>query len=194
MTFEKSHRYVAGTTPVRYWEFFAAHFIGTLKVALLDAYLGSLLLQVRFKKTKAHFKRGTFGCSFGSLTSLKCVSTKKCTLKEMLSYANCVPCSFRCRSVIFYYFWTLEIALAVAYRRFIAPFGFPAPFLAPPFGVFPTKKMSSTNIGLECLLRFLAPLGVCQFFFLGGLSKLRLWIPVWVLTPSDVCLFFFVTS
>ena len=39
------HWYVAGTTPVRYWEFFAAHFIGTLKVALLDAFLGSLLLQ-----------------------------------------------------------------------------------------------------------------------------------------------------
>ena len=40
-----AHWYVAGTTPVRYWEFFAAHFIGTLKVAILDAYLGSLLLQ-----------------------------------------------------------------------------------------------------------------------------------------------------
>jgi hypothetical protein len=40
------HWYVAGTTPVRYWEFFAAHFIGTLKVAILDANLGSLLLQV----------------------------------------------------------------------------------------------------------------------------------------------------
>jgi hypothetical protein len=39
------HWYVAGTTPVRYWEFFAAHFIGTLKVAILDAFLGSLLLQ-----------------------------------------------------------------------------------------------------------------------------------------------------
>ena len=41
-------RYVAGTTQVRYSEFFAAHFLGTLKVAILDAYLGSLLLQVVF--------------------------------------------------------------------------------------------------------------------------------------------------
>eukprot|EP00802_Teleaulax_amphioxeia_P014029 Tamp_14087.p1 GENE.Tamp_14087~~Tamp_14087.p1 ORF type:complete len:547 (+),score=93.16 Tamp_14087:48-1643(+) len=39
------HWYVAGTTQVRYSEFFAAHFLGTLKVAILDAYLGSLLLQ-----------------------------------------------------------------------------------------------------------------------------------------------------
>ncbi|KAJ1492082.1 hypothetical protein T484DRAFT_1772657 [Baffinella frigidus] len=37
--------YVAGTTPVKFSEFFVAHFIGTFKVALLDAYLGSLLLQ-----------------------------------------------------------------------------------------------------------------------------------------------------
>lgn len=40
-----AHWYVAGTTRVRYSEFFAAHFLGTMKVAILDAYLGSLLLQ-----------------------------------------------------------------------------------------------------------------------------------------------------
>jgi uncharacterized membrane protein YdjX (TVP38/TMEM64 family) len=40
-----AHWYVAGTTPVKFSEFFAAHFIGTFKVALLDAFLGSLLLQ-----------------------------------------------------------------------------------------------------------------------------------------------------
>jgi len=40
-----AHWYVAGTTPVKFSEFFVAHFIGTFKVALLDAYLGSLLLQ-----------------------------------------------------------------------------------------------------------------------------------------------------
>lgn len=42
--FEYTIRYVAGTTPVKFWEFFAAHFIGTFKVAILDAYFGSLLL------------------------------------------------------------------------------------------------------------------------------------------------------
>jgi len=88
MTFETSHRYVAGTTPVRYWEFFAAHFIGTLKVALLDAYLGSLLLQVHYKKRKVPFKHGTFGSPLVVLASFKCVFTKKRTLEVMLPCAN----------------------------------------------------------------------------------------------------------
>jgi len=37
MTLENPHRYVAGTTPVWYWdrEVFAAYFIGTLNVAIL---------------------------------------------------------------------------------------------------------------------------------------------------------------
>ena len=55
-----AHWYVAGTTPVRYWEFFAAHFIGTLKVAILDAYLGSLLLQVL--SASRHSKAQTLEC------------------------------------------------------------------------------------------------------------------------------------
>lgn len=55
-----AHWYVAGTTPVRYWEFFAAHFIGTLKVAILDAYLGSLLLQVL--SASRHSEAQTLAC------------------------------------------------------------------------------------------------------------------------------------
>jgi len=47
-----AHWYVAGTTPVRFWEFFAAHFIGTMKVAILDAYLGSLLLQAATESSR----------------------------------------------------------------------------------------------------------------------------------------------
>lgn len=39
------HWYVAGTTPVKYPEFILAYFIGTMKVAIIDAFFGNLLLQ-----------------------------------------------------------------------------------------------------------------------------------------------------
>ena len=35
--------YVCGMTPLKFPEFFAAHFIGSSKTAFVDAYLGSLL-------------------------------------------------------------------------------------------------------------------------------------------------------
>ena len=41
--------YVCGMTPLRFPEFFAAHFIGSSKTAFVDAYLGSLLLQAAFE-------------------------------------------------------------------------------------------------------------------------------------------------
>ena len=40
---------VSGMTPLKFPEFFAAHFIGTTKTAFIDAYLGSLLLQAAFE-------------------------------------------------------------------------------------------------------------------------------------------------
>ncbi len=36
-------------TPLKFPEFFAAHFIGTTKTAFMDAYLGSRLLQAAFE-------------------------------------------------------------------------------------------------------------------------------------------------
>ena len=36
-------------TPLKFPEFFAAHFIGSSKTAFVDAYLGSLLLQAAFE-------------------------------------------------------------------------------------------------------------------------------------------------
>ena len=41
--------YVCGMTPLKFPEFFAAHFIGSSKTAFVDAYLGSLLLQAAFE-------------------------------------------------------------------------------------------------------------------------------------------------
>jgi uncharacterized membrane protein YdjX (TVP38/TMEM64 family) len=41
--------YVCGMTPLRFPEFFAAHFIGSSKTAFIDAYLGSLLFQAAFE-------------------------------------------------------------------------------------------------------------------------------------------------
>ena len=41
--------YVCGMTPLRFPEFFAAHFLGSSKTAFVDAYLGSLLLQAAFE-------------------------------------------------------------------------------------------------------------------------------------------------
>ena len=41
--------YVCGMTPLRFSEFFAAHFLGSSKTAFVDAYLGSLLLQAAFE-------------------------------------------------------------------------------------------------------------------------------------------------
>ena len=38
-----AHWYVCGLTPMRYWEFTPAYFLGALKATFLDAYLGSLL-------------------------------------------------------------------------------------------------------------------------------------------------------
>jgi len=37
--------YVCGVTKLKYWEFFAAHFIGSSKTAFIDAYLGSIILR-----------------------------------------------------------------------------------------------------------------------------------------------------
>ena len=41
--------YVCGMTPLRFPEFFAAHFLGSSKTAFVDAYLGSILLQAAFE-------------------------------------------------------------------------------------------------------------------------------------------------
>lgn len=38
-----AHWYVCGLTPLRWWEFSSAYFVGALKATFLDAYLGSLL-------------------------------------------------------------------------------------------------------------------------------------------------------
>lgn len=37
--------YVCGVTKLKYWEFFAAHFIGSSKTAFIDAYLGNIILR-----------------------------------------------------------------------------------------------------------------------------------------------------
>lgn len=38
-----AHWYVCGLTPLKWWEFSSAYFVGALKATFLDAYLGSLL-------------------------------------------------------------------------------------------------------------------------------------------------------
>ena len=43
--------YVCGLTPLKFKEFFAAHFIGSSKTAFIDAYLGSILLTAVFDES-----------------------------------------------------------------------------------------------------------------------------------------------
>ena len=50
--------YVCGMTPLRFPEFFAAHFIGSSKTAFVDAYLGSLLLQSVFSNEEMEGAKG----------------------------------------------------------------------------------------------------------------------------------------
>ena len=40
-----AHWYVCGITPMKLWQFMPAQFLGALKVGLVDAYLGNLLVQ-----------------------------------------------------------------------------------------------------------------------------------------------------